>query len=121
MKEIKDILKLPFRSNGYLITDNDGHFVCQMFSTDKLDLRSLLVEALNEKAKRHGWGEKKQWIRVETSTGVLICCPYCEHDIWESAFNVNDNRFCSFCGVRLDPPEEEGNYPDIADKEEKPE
>ena len=101
MKEFKDILKLPIRSDGYLVTDNDGHFICQMFSTDKYDFRPLITEALNEKAQRE-WGERKRWIKYTdvNGRGVFYRCGECMSPKKEIS------NYCPSCGVRLDPPKE---------------
>ena len=119
MKELKDIIKLPFEATTsgvyvYVPSEDAKYPICvdvSIFSRLNQDdtarekllyaITEFATEALNEKAERE-WGERKRWGYYKTAAGNMrFHCPECR------CKSCVAHNYCPSCGVRLDPPEGE--------------
>jgi len=110
--DLKKLLKAPFKWEGREIALSDYtrlQFHSQnLLNTDYLD---FVIDALNEKAERD-FGEPLRWIFEynEEEGEYWTTCPECKKtQVYSDDVDppdLKEQKYCSNCGHRVDPPEE---------------
>ena len=104
-KEIKDLLKPPFKFNPYdRLRDSNGRDIMQIAYYSGYASK-FIVAALNEKWERD-FGEPLRWEKLSNHPDEASGCPNCGMYV---GIGKDDYRFwnhCPCCGQKLAPPED---------------
>ena len=112
---LRELIKPPFRwVYNSIISGNEEILslgISDMFNKNRFysAFKRFVVQALNEKWERD-FGGLKKWLLDDDDS--LLSCPYCRSEysyevLPERLLDWENYSFCSHCGRRLSPPEEE--------------